>query len=102
MRILQPVNKNALFIATISFLVGTILLISYVMIDWDTLIPIGIFYVLIAFTLNIITLVAVIANSLINYHLYKENVLTVVLFLINIPVAIGYFLIVINLPFQNI
>ncbi|OED39314.1 hypothetical protein AB832_04165 [Flavobacteriaceae bacterium (ex Bugula neritina AB1)] len=102
MKILQSINKNALIIATISFLIGTILLLSHLITGWDTLVIIGFFYTLIATVLNSITLIGLIANTIINHQYYKENLLTILLFLVNIPIAAGYIFIVFNNPFNTI
>ncbi|MDH7444997.1 hypothetical protein [Aquimarina sp. 2201CG14-23] len=101
MKIIQSINKNALIIATISFLIGTILLLLQLIIGWEQLIFIGIFYVLIASALNGITFIGLLANTIINYHYYKENLVTISICLLNIPIAIGYISLVINNPFHN-
>ncbi|MHA7059986.1 hypothetical protein ACWGOQ_0022355 [Aquimarina sp. M1] len=101
MQITQRVNRSALMIATCSFLLGTLLLLLHLIIAWDTLIIVGLFYVLIAIVLNSITFIGLLVNTVINLHHNKENLTTVSIFLLNIPIAIGYFFIVINNPFQN-
>ncbi|WP_378183284.1 hypothetical protein [Aquimarina sp. SS2-1] len=101
MQIKQSVNRNALIIATFSFLFGTILLLIQLITNSENIIIFGLFYVLITMVLNSITLIGVLANAIVNYHCFKENLSTVLIFLLNIPIAIGYFLIVINNPFHN-
>ncbi|WP_299442302.1 hypothetical protein [uncultured Aquimarina sp.] len=101
MKIIQSVNRNALMIATFSFLLGTILFLIHLITAWEKIIIIGLFYVLIAVILNGITFIGLLANTIVNYHYYKENLTTVLIFSLNIPIAIGYFLIVINNPFHN-
>jgi len=101
MRIIQSVNRNALMIATFSFLLGTIIFLIHLITAWEKIIVIGLFYVLIAFILNAITFIGLLANTIVNYHYYKENLKTISIFLLNIPIAIGYFLIVVNNPFLN-
>ncbi|KAA1247185.1 hypothetical protein [Aquimarina sp. RZ0] len=102
MKIIQSINKNALIIATISFLLGTILLLSHLITGWDQLVFLGIFYVLIATVLNGITFVGLLANTVVNYHYYRENLTTILIFLLNIPITVGYLFIVINNPLQYI
>ncbi|AXT58358.1 hypothetical protein D1815_22280 [Aquimarina sp. AD1] len=102
MQITQSANRNALMIATFSFLLGTILLLLHLIVPWEQITTIGLFYVIIAVVLNGITFIGLLANTVINYHCYKENLTTVLVFLLNIPIAIGYFLIVINNPFHTI
>ncbi|WP_298548224.1 hypothetical protein [uncultured Aquimarina sp.] len=101
MQIIQSINRNALIIATFSFLLGTILLLLHLITYWDKVIIIGLFYVLIAAALNGITFIGLLANTIINHHYYKENLTTISIFLLNIPITIGYFLIVVNNPFHN-
>ncbi|MBW1294931.1 hypothetical protein [Aquimarina litoralis] len=101
MQITQSINRNALMIATLSFLLGTIILLMHMIIPWDQILIIGLLYVVIAIVLNGITLIGLLANSIINYHCSKENLTTIGIFLLNIPIAIGYFLIVANNPFPN-
>ncbi|MFD2564590.1 hypothetical protein [Aquimarina rubra] len=98
MQVTQSVNRNALMIAMFSFLLGTILLLLHLVTAWEPIIMTGLFYVMIAIVLNGITFIGLLANSIINYHYYKENLTTVLVFLLNIPIAIGYFLIVVHNP----
>ncbi|WP_103863775.1 hypothetical protein [Aquimarina sp. I32.4] len=99
MKIIQPINKTALFIATISFVLGTSLLLFFLISQYRAMIDIGIFYVMVAFTLNVITFVGLIANSIINYKHYKENLTTIAVVVINIPITIGYINIVLTNSF---
>ncbi len=89
-------------VATISFLLGTILLLLFLVSQSSILADIGLFYVLIAFVLNAMVLIGLIINSIINYQYYKENLVTILLFLLNIPVTIGYIAIVVNNPFKTL
>jgi len=102
MKIIQSINKNALIIATFSFLLGTILLLLHLVTTGEQILIVGLFYVLIAIVLNSITFIGLVANALINYQYYKENLTTISIFLLNIPIAFGYFLLVTNNPFQYI
>ncbi len=101
MQITQSTNRNALMVATFSFLLGTILLLVHLIIPWEQIIIIGLFYVLVASVFNGITFIGLLANAIINYQYYRENLMTIVVFLLNIPIALGYFFIVINNPFHN-
>ncbi|WP_109299896.1 hypothetical protein [Aquimarina sp. AU474] len=102
MKIFQPINQKALFIATVSFLLGTILLLSFLILQSNTFLDIGLFYVIIAFVFNTITLIGLIINSIINYQYYKENLITISLFLLNIPITIGYIVLIQINPLKNI
>ncbi len=102
MRIIQPINKKALAIATISFLLGTILLLFYLISQSNIVADIGFFYVIIATVLNSITFIGLITNSLINYQYYRENLTTILLVILNIPITLGYITVAINNPLQNL
>ncbi|MBQ4822209.1 hypothetical protein [Aquimarina sp. MMG016] len=99
MEIRQTINKKALILATISFLLGTLILLLYLVFGSEAFLVGGLFYVLIALVINGITFIGIIANAIINYQYYKENLTTILLFSINIPVAIGYVFLVMNNPF---
>jgi len=99
MQIIQSTNRSALMIATFSFLIGTILFLMYLITAWEQVIIIGLFYVLIALVFNTITFIGLLANTLINHHHYRENITTILIFLLNIPIASCYVLIVLNNPF---
>lgn len=102
MKIIQPINKSALIIAIASFILGTILLLFFLISPSAILVDIGIFYILIALVLNTITFIGLIPNSFINYQYNKENLITILLVALNIPVAFGYVIIVLNNPFNNL
>lgn len=98
MEITQAINKNALIMAVISFLIGTILFLSFLLFKWDPLLGFGLMYVYISVFVNSIMLLVILVNALTHLKNYKENILTILLFILNIPIAIGYFLIIINYP----
>jgi hypothetical protein len=99
MKIIQPINKNALIAATISFLLGTLLLLFFIISQSNIVLDIGLFYVIIASVFNVIVFVGLITNAILNYQYYKENLTTIILVILNIPITIGYIIIVINNPF---
>jgi len=99
MKIKQTVNKKALILAIISFLLGTLILLLYLVSKSEAFLVGGVFYVIIAVTLNTITLIQLLANSIINYQYYRENLITMLLFITNIPIAIGYSSVAINTHF---
>lgn len=98
MEIKQNINRKALVIATISFLLGTLILLLYIVTASDAFLVGGLFYVLIAVVLNGITLIGLVANAIINYQYYRENLATILLFLINVPIAIGYVMLIMQNP----
>lgn len=101
MEIRQEINKKGLTVAIISFLIGTLILLLYLLTTSEALLVGGLFYVLIALALNTITLIGLIINAIINYQYYKENLTTILLFLFNIPIAIGYVFLIMNNPISN-
>lgn len=98
MQIHQSINRKALSIAVTSFILGTIILSLYLTTGSEAFLIGGLFYVLVALAINTITLVGIVANAIINFHCYKENLTTILLFLINIPVALGYVTLIIKNP----
>lgn len=102
MKIIQPINKSALIIATASFILGTMLLLFFLISPSGILVDIGLVYILIALVLNTITFIGLITNSFINYQYNKENITTILLVTLNIPIAFGYVIIVLNNPFNNL
>lgn len=96
MNIKLATNRNALITATVSFILGTVLLILFLTTKSSILLETGLFYVAIASIVNGITLLILIINAIRNQHYFQENLFTILIFLLNIPITIGYFYIVAN------
>ncbi|MBG6128608.1 hypothetical protein IWQ47_000702 [Aquimarina sp. EL_43] len=94
MKIAHPINKIAIILALVSFLIGTSLLLLYICFKWSALLHIGINYVRIAFLVNAIFLAFLIINALFFSKDTKENLITILLFLLNIPITLIYIQIV--------
>lgn len=101
MKITQPINKNALITASLSFVVGTLLFLFYLIFQSGIMINLGVFYILIAAAFNAITFIGVATNSIINNQYHKENLITIALVVLNIPISIGYMAIIIRNPFSE-
>ncbi len=99
MKIKQTLNKKALALAITSFLLGTLILLLFLVSKSEAFLIGGAFFVIIAVVLNAITLIQLFANSIINYQYYRENLITMLLFIVNIPIAIGYLLVAMNTSF---
>ncbi len=99
MQITQSTNKKALQVATITFLLGTIILTLYLISESASFLIAGVFYVCVALVLNTMVFIELLANTIINYQYYKENLITTLCFLLNVPVAIGYFFLVMHCQF---
>ncbi|PKV49850.1 hypothetical protein ATE84_1888 [Aquimarina sp. MAR_2010_214] len=94
MKIAQPINKIAIILALVSFLIGTSLLLLYIFhityIERSTLRHIGLNYIRIAFLVNIIYLAFLIINAIFFSKDTKENLITILFFLLNIPITLIY------------
>ncbi|TSE08904.1 MULTISPECIES: hypothetical protein [Aquimarina] len=93
MKIAQRINKIAIIIAITSFILGTILLLYYSITQHRETIEIGMLYVQITFVINAIVLITLILNAIINYKRYKENLITILLISLNIPIVYVYIMI---------
>ncbi|RZS91905.1 hypothetical protein [Aquimarina brevivitae] len=98
MKIQLEINKKALTVAASSFILGSTLLLLYLTTGAEAILIGGLLYVLIALAVNAITLIHILVNTITNLQNYKENLRTLLLFLINIPIAIGYIHIIIKNP----
>ncbi len=91
------INKFGIGMAVLSFAIGTFLFISYLLFPSPILHGIlAFFYFIIATILNFITLGVLFISALVNEDHRKNTLLTSVLLIINIPVQILYFMIIIN------
>ncbi|MFC5046792.1 hypothetical protein ACFSTE_09725 [Aquimarina hainanensis] len=90
MKFNEPINRNALLLAFVSFLIGSCLLLTYIIYPRGFFITTGYTYLIIAFAINSAMLVALLVNTFYKYKNYKENLLTISLFLLNIPICLGY------------
>lgn len=92
----SPEGKTAFYL---SFAMGTLILIIFLLTKSEVLLTIGFYYVLAAAVINVIVFfyefVAFISNSKHN----KPHGNSAVLVLLNIPISIIYFLAVINCTF---
>jgi len=93
---LTPVNRFAHWNALGSFIIGTISLLSYFIFKGKDLIDIGFSYLSIAFIWNLLVLLLVIIVAIGKKTSRIETIKTIVIMLLNIPIAFCYFLIVIE------
>ncbi|WP_452226320.1 hypothetical protein [Lacinutrix cladophorae] len=81
--------------AATSFIIGTVLLAVYLYFDnLKNLEQIGFGFILIAFWINLILLVILIISAFVKPKFRIEILKTCVILLLNIPIAIGYFFLV--------
>lgn len=94
--VIQQILKIPFWTASISFLFGTIIMLLYLINEDDKLVVLGFLYVAVASVINLAILLAMVALSFIHREHQKailENTATI---LINIPIAIIYFFIIIK------
>lgn len=83
-------------IASISFIFGTLLLVIHLFFGLEKIITIGLFYVLGALIINTLLLISLIINLIISSKKREIYLKSIGIILINLPIAIGYFFIVIE------
>jgi len=92
-------------IAILSFLIGTLLFISYFIFPkWDNIIFIGILYVIAALFINIIVVINLFINFITEPFQRKNIAIQTAIVLVNVPIAFAYFSIILysitsNSPF---
>lgn len=84
-------------VAGISFILGTLLLVLFLFFrELESIVMYGLYYVIIAFIINTFIIFWLIIKFVIRPEKREESLKSIGLILINIPIAIGYFFIVIN------
>ena len=89
----------AIVLAIGSFFIGTLLLLLFKIMNTDFLILSGLYYTLLATILNGPMLILVAINAITHYTDYKENLLTILGVLVNIPITFYYIELVFSNPF---
>ena len=90
----SKLNKVALKIAAGSFVVGTLLFLTTLLMRVDALYVVGYLFIMISFFVNFVLVFSVFFHLLVT-KTCKEHLFTLYCILINIPIAIGYFVILI-------
>lgn len=89
-------------VALLSFLIGTVLLAIYLYFDYLNAISMfGFYFVIIAFIANAILLIVNIIAIIIDSNYRTELIKACAFMLLNIPIAILYFYIVISIEFPT-
>jgi len=84
-------------VAGISFILGTLLLVLFLFFrEFESIVMFGLYYVLIAFVINAFIFFWLINRLVARSENWIELLKAIGIILINIPIAIGYFFIVIN------
>lgn len=95
----HEINYIAIVLAIVSFCIGTLLLLLYKITSADSLAVLGIYYIIIAAIVNGLMLILLAINAITHYGDYKENLLTTLGLLANIPITYGYIAIAYDNPF---
>ena len=83
-------------VAGISFIIGTLFLVTHLFFKESSIVLFGLYYVLIAFVINSFVFFWLITRLIICSENWIELLKAIGAILTNIPIAIGYFFIVIN------
>lgn len=83
-------------IAGVSFILGTLLLVLFLFFKSDVIIGIGIYYVLAALVINLLLFIGLIGNLITSQKNRFDTLKAIGITLINLPIAIAYFFIVLN------
>ncbi|TMM57997.1 hypothetical protein FEE95_00795 [Maribacter algarum] len=98
-RFKHSINYSAVILAISSFVIGTILLLLSQSISADSLLVIGLYYTGLALIANIIMLLILITNAIRFHKDYCENLGTITILLLNIPITLYYIDIIFYSPF---
>ena len=93
---LDQLNKTGKWSTVISFAIGTFLFTFFILTDWEPIIEFSIYYIAVAAAVNAIIFIILVLAAIFNDGKTKKYLKTAGLILLNIPIAIIYFIIVIN------
>ena len=98
MTIINNIKNIGKLTTLTSFILGTILLILFVLFKTNyNIVEIGIYYVVIAFIVNIFVFVGILISGLYFWNHRLQLFATCGLLLVNLPIAFGYFLLTLYL-----
>lgn len=83
-------NRVAVRIATLSFCVGTLLMLTELMAENDIIISISVAFLILYIPVTIILLFILLVNTMANFKDIHEHVMTVIIVLMNFPIALVY------------
>ncbi|WP_405248187.1 hypothetical protein [Cellulophaga sp. Asnod2-G02] len=81
-------NRIAVRISFYSFIIGTLLFL--IKLAFDATVVVGFIFVLAAVITNMILFILLLLNALVNYSDFEENISTIILVILNIPIALCY------------
>lgn len=83
-------NRIAVRMATLSFSLGTIIMLAALMADNDFIITLGIAFFVFYVPITLLLLFILMVNSLANFKDIHEHVMTFIIVLMNLPIALLY------------
>ncbi len=97
MRNLNNIKHTGKLTALISFAIGTFLLIFFLLFkNHQSIIMIGIYYVIGAFVINTVVFITLLLSAFYFWNQRVDLLKTCGILLLNIPIAIGYFYLVLH------
>jgi hypothetical protein len=91
-QIIRVGQKTAIY----SFAIGTVILLIFLMSKYTPFVAVGLYYVLAAFVINSLILLTLLIQLLYHKEHWRKILATVSFMLLNVPISLLYFFIVIN------
>jgi len=95
----QLLNKIGIWSAVISFAIGTILLVTFLLTNEMQVAIIALYYVITAAIVNLLLLSSISGITLWHKYKWRNYIKTASIMLANIPVVVGYFGIFMSVSF---
>ncbi|MFK7812521.1 MAG: hypothetical protein AB8B59_08505 [Maribacter sp.] len=83
-------NRVAVRIATVCFFLGTVIMLTALMAENDVIITLGIVFLVLYIPVTLIMLFVLFINSISNFKDIHEHVMTLIIVLMNLPIALLY------------
>jgi len=83
-------NRVAVRIATLSFILGTMLMLTALMAENDFIITLGITFLVFYIPVTFIILLILFVNTMANFKDIHEHIMTLIIVLMNFPIALLY------------
>lgn len=83
-------NRIAVRIATTCFFLGTLIMLIALMSSNEAIVTIGIVFLVLYIPITIIMLFVLLVNSIMNFKDLHEHVMTLIILLMNFPIAFLY------------
>lgn len=83
-------NRVATLLALTCFSIGTLFMMISLMITNEFLLTFGITLLVLYVPITLITLFTLLVNTLVNFKDIQEHVMTLIIVLLNIPIALAY------------